>query len=426
MTHRIPLARQVLCHTLFSVILLAAATLPAAGQTSFSTLYSFSRANLISPAAPLAVGADGSIYGASSSGGAYGYGVIFQLSPPSGNGTWKLSVLYSFKAGSGRPYQGLAIDGQGNLYGATQVGGDFTACPNTGCGTVYELIHPAKAGGGWTKINLHVFTRGTTDGALPYAAPIVDAAGTVYGSTAYGGTYDSGVIYRIVPGTGAETILYSFNANGGDGYYPESPLSLDAAGNLYGATSSGGTYGYGTAFKLSPGASGGEWTETILYHFGGAKNVGAYPTSGVVMDKSGNLFGTTQAVTVTPAGNMPAQGVLYKLSPPAAGESSWQYANLWSFEGNGGGSHPTGLAIDTTTNSFYGGTPGGGAYGGFCGIAYQLAEPAGGGGTGQFTVVHPFSGNSGGCSQYGSFVRDSAGNFYGATEATVFKITPQP
>src|SRR5664279_5403051 len=190
------------------------------------------------------------------------------------------------------PQAGLIVDGAGNLYGTTSEGGTYISCSG-GCGTVFELT--PNGSGGWTETVLHNFNSNGTDGANPYAGLIFDAAGNLYGTTTTGGTYYVGTVFELSPSQGGgwtEKVLYSFNYNGTDGNYPQASLTIDAAGNLYGTTWAGGPYGYGygTVFELTPAAGGG-WTETVLHNFVGTD--GAAPLAGLIFDAAGNLYGTT-------------------------------------------------------------------------------------------------------------------------------------
>lgn len=133
----------------------------------------------------------------------------------------------------------------------------------------------------------------STDGATPYAGLILDAVGNLYGTTVQGGEYGSGVVFKLSPGAHGkwtETVLHSFDNNDGKGPFSGS-LIFDAAGNLYGTTFEGGEYGFGTVFKLTPGANG-TWTETLLYEFGNGSN-GLYPYANLIFDAAGNLYSTT-------------------------------------------------------------------------------------------------------------------------------------
>jgi uncharacterized repeat protein (TIGR03803 family) len=119
---------------------------------------------------------------------------------------------------------------------------------------------------------LHSFSGNPSDGAQPLAGLIFDAAGNLYGTTAYGGPNNEGTVFELSPQQGGgwtETVLHSFGPNdGSDGINPSDNLIFDGAGNLYGTTQEGGTYSDGTVFELSP-RQGGGWTETVLYSLTG-------------------------------------------------------------------------------------------------------------------------------------------------------------
>jgi len=165
------------------------------------------------------------------------------------------------------------------LYGTAAEGG------SSGHGTVFEIT-PAGLSN-WTFSLLHDFT---TDGWAPYGGVIWGQSGNLYGNTTTGGAYGSGVVFELTPSGGGWTFqdLYAFNNNGRGG--PIGPLAIDAAGNLYGTTDYTGAYGNGSVYKLS--YSNGTWTYTDLYDFIGGPD-GCHPYGGVAVDHSGNLFGTT-------------------------------------------------------------------------------------------------------------------------------------
>ena len=266
---------------------------PAAGGTwTEKVLWSFGNGtDGANPGGGLIFDAAGNLYGTTVYGGTYGYGMVFELTPAAG-GTWTEKVLWSFGNGTDgyQPFAGLIFDAAGNLYGTTVSGGTYLYN-----GTVFELT-PA-AGGGWTEQVLHSFNYNGTDGIWPYAGLIFDAAGNLYGTTDSGGAYGDGTVFELMPGQGGiwtEGVLYSFLCspfNCTDGYSPQAGLIFDAAGNLYGTTSEGGTYHYGTVFELTPAAGGG-WTETVLYSFGNGTD-GVGPVAGLIFDAAGNLYGTT-------------------------------------------------------------------------------------------------------------------------------------
>jgi uncharacterized repeat protein (TIGR03803 family) len=169
---------------------------------------------------------------------------VFELRPQAGGG-WTEKVLYSFEnngTDGEYPEASLIFDKSGNLYSTTWDGGTY------GYGTVFELT--PQSGGGWTEKVLHSFGNGT-DGAYLYASLIIDAARNLYGTTNSGGTYGYGTVFRINAHGGREEVLHNFNYNGTDGNYPYAGLIFDKNGNLYGTTSSGGTYYSGTVFEIT-------------------------------------------------------------------------------------------------------------------------------------------------------------------------------
>jgi uncharacterized repeat protein (TIGR03803 family) len=209
-------------------------------------LHAFGGADGIAPEADLALDASGNIYGTTGNGGSdcdgtgQGCGVIFKLAP---DGTQ--TTLYVFEGASHGAYPtgGVAIDGTGTLYGTTNNGG-IDCDGSGGCGTVYKLSPDG------TETGLHSFTGGS-DGEHPRATLVMDNAGRMYGTAVEGGSEnDGGVVFEIKPG-GGERIVYAFTG-GDDGGGPFGPLMMDAKGDLYGTTFTGGTDFFGTVFKLRP------------------------------------------------------------------------------------------------------------------------------------------------------------------------------
>jgi hypothetical protein len=236
----------------------------------------------------LVMDAAGNIYGTSSDG-------IFKLDPA---GTF--TVLDS-TAGSGAT---LALDAAGNLYGTTGYGGNTGgACANSGCGFVFKL----DTAGIYTV--LYSFTGVGDDGYNPVAGVVVDGAGNVYGTTPQGGAlncidhsnkkFGCGIVFKLSP-AGVETV-FSLD---GSGYYPVAGLALDAAGKIYGTTKFvASDAGPGTVFEMS--ASG---AQTVLHDFTGLPD-GQNPLAGVVLDSSGNVFGTTST------GGPLALGTVFQINP---------------------------------------------------------------------------------------------------------------
>lgn len=227
------------------------------------------------PIAPV-VDFKGTLYGTTSGGGAkngrYYHGTIYSVTP-SGVHT----VLHKFKGfGDGAyPNSGLVVV-NGTLYGTTPYGGDFSVCTQDGCGVVYSLT-PS----GDEKI-VYRFAGGS-DGQVPESG-LIDVSGTLYGTTAGGGSGSAGTIYSITT-SGQKTTLYSFKGGTADGANPRASLTY-TNGTLYGTTEGGGTYGDGTVFSLTMGG-----TETVLHSFAGNAD-GVSPLAGLV-DVNGTLYGTT-------------------------------------------------------------------------------------------------------------------------------------
>jgi uncharacterized repeat protein (TIGR03803 family) len=252
------------------------------------------------PGSALVPGRGGILYGTTGSGGSNGCGpgcgTVFSLTR---DGT--LSTLYTFGGGNDGIDPGALVRGRaGNLYGVTVQGGDGADCSivgASGCGTLYKLAPDG------TKTILHSF-QGGTDGALPYGLNI-DSAGNLYGVTGYGGFQSHnrgfGTVFGMTAG-GVYSVLYAFQG-GSDGLVPSGNLARDEAGNLYGATSDAGATSNGTVFKLTPGG-----VKTTLYAFGSLPD-GSVPQGGVVIDGAGNLYGTTTS------GGTSGHGTVFKVAP---------------------------------------------------------------------------------------------------------------
>jgi uncharacterized repeat protein (TIGR03803 family) len=203
---------------------------------------------------------------------------------------YTFTLLYSFFRNGNKdgasPVAGLVRDAAGNLYGTTYFGGGKTRECSSGCGTVFKL----DATG--TESVLYRF-KGGTDGKFPLAGLVPDAAGHLYGTTREGGISNNcpagcGTVFMLDT-TGAETVLYRFMSLATDGQYPSAGLIRDAAGNLYGTTYWGGTSDSGTVFKLDTTG-----TETVLFSFTGTD--GAHPVAGLIRDVAGNFYGTASGV----------------------------------------------------------------------------------------------------------------------------------
>jgi uncharacterized repeat protein (TIGR03803 family) len=266
-------------------------------------------------------------------------------------------VLYSFGAqmdDGNSPYAAPIFDAKGNLYGTTGNGGDADE------GTVFQLTPTAD--GAWTEKTLYRFGATNVDGLWPEAVLIFDAKGNLYGTTIGGGDHGNGTVFELLPkgdGAWAEKTLYSFGASSTDGMTPTGGLVFDAKGNLYGTTFSIRAYTNGdnvggTVFELTP-ETDGAWTEKVLYRFGATSKDGNGPESGVISDAKGNLYGTTYY------GGANGGGTAFELSPAADG--SWKEKLLYSFGATSldGAAPDAGLIFDSKGN-LYGTTEFGGAY----------------------------------------------------------------
>jgi uncharacterized repeat protein (TIGR03803 family) len=298
------------------------------------------------------------------------------------------SVLYNFTGGPDGwgPYAGLIQDPAGDLYGTTSLGGDSNCTPGYGygCGVVFKLD---TAG---TETVLHSFS-GSPDGANPIAPVIRDKSGNLYGTSSYGASGGYGTVFKIDT-AGNFTVLYSFTGDS-DGCYPWQGLVRDEAGDLYGTTSSCGSSGYGTIFKVD---SAGNFT--LLHSFTGRSSDGAYPNYGhLTMDKTGNLYG------VTSGGGTSDNGALYELS------KSGTLRVLHSFAGGtSDGCAPSGSVMQDKVGSFYGTTQYCGS--GKDGTIWKVSK------TGKETILHNFvGGSSDGCNPAAGVTTDSKGNLYGVT-----------
>ena len=375
-----------------------------AAQTE-TVLYNFDNTYGDSPQAGVIFDKAGNLYGTAISGGTLpdAAGTVFELMHTSG-GSFTPVALEDFGINAGRPYGGVIFDGAGNLYGATSYGGPAAS------GMVYELT--PQAGGGWAETVLYSFTGGA-DGGGPIGSLVFDSAGNLYGATTTGGLGSGGVVYELMPQAGGgwtEKVLHNFS-NSKDGAGLMSGVILDGSGNVYGTTFRGGIgHGSGIAYELSPQA-GGEWKETILYSFGQGKYDGENPFASLVLDAAGNLYGTTNA-----GGQYVGNGTVFELSPHAGG--GWTETILHSFALNGhDGIKPFGSLIFDSAGNLYGTTSQGGIYGSGAsfigGTVFKLTPESDGSWTEQ--VLHNFGNGTDGSYPMDGLIFDSSGNLYGTT-----------
>jgi uncharacterized repeat protein (TIGR03803 family) len=363
------------------------------------------------PEAGLAFGLHGNLYGTAFAGGAHNYGTVFQLTPHSG--VWSAKVLHSFRSGKdgANPGSQVIVDAAGNLYGTTPFGGTPGKCQTVGCGIVYELTN---SGSGWVETVLHTFGENPGDGISPYANLVFDSAGNLYGTTYQGGSFGNGTAFELSHGSSGwtETILYNFTG-GSDGSFPLANVIFDAVGNLYGTTQSGGAFGRGAVFRLAPSLGG--WSESVLYSFAGGSD-GFQPNGGLVFDALGKLYGTTMEGGVG-AGCSDGCGTVFELTPSSGG--GWLKSTLFNFAGTDTGIFPSAsLVVDSAGNLY-----------GLANLAFELSPAAGG--TWTETILNSFISVSGGSNPEGNVIFNKAGKLYGTTNGggsaglgVVFELVP--
>jgi uncharacterized repeat protein (TIGR03803 family) len=369
--------------------------------------------------------------------GGYGCGTAFKLSPKA-NGKFKFSLLYRFCNESNcddgaLPMAGLIVDTAGNLYGTANVGG------GNGAGSAFEIKRNSH--GKQTFKVLHHFCAETNcnDGGGPQfdgltyqgqaSGALYDGTSPLYGTGFVGGSGGLGVVYALNPPAAGkskwrEKVLYNFCTQTGtagrnragrsgsaspsgscaDGNLPARGLLLDSAGNLYGTTQSGGAGDNGVIFELSK--SGKTWSETILYNVcadGGSCPDGTYPSSPLIMDGSGNLYGSMVN------GATSGSGVIFKVVPNGASSTYSVLYDFCSQSGCADGQEPFGHLLMDAGGNIFGTAEIGGAYG--LGTVYELSSSG-------ISVLHSFCRNSGctdGAIPTGGLIADGSGNLYGTT-----------
>ena len=365
------------------VLGLAAVVIPRAQAQTFKVIHSFTGgSDGGNPLDGFIADSAGNLYGTTNAGGASGYGVVFKITK-----SGVQSVLYSFVGGTDGefPEGGLIRDKVGNLYGTTTAGGGVE---NSG------IVFMVSAAG--VEQVLYTFTGGT-NGATPQAGLAIDAEGNLYGTTTAGGANGNGIVFKLTKkGTQwTETVLYTFGT-GTDGAIPVAGVILRGT-SLYGTTSAGGAYGYGTIFQLT--RSGAAWTETIVHNFEDGDD-GAVPYGGLIADKLGNLYGAATE------GGSGGGGTIYELSPASG---SWTFNVIYSNPGWGISGSFRNVALDASGN-LYGTTHCDGAND--AGTIYKLT-PASGSWT--YTSLYVFEGGSDGLYSFSNPLLE-AGHLFGTTK----------
>ena len=312
------------------------------------------------PRGPVLLDGSGGLYGTDQNGGPQDYGAVFHLTPPAQpGGQWAEQTVEDLDGKDGLPVGNLVMAVDGSLVYASVLGGQHA------WGGLYLLSPPGNGGSDWTLSTLYSFEGGSAGYELE-SGPLLRRSGRVFGATYEGGGAFKGLAYRLVPPGAGETAwrerpIYSFEG-GTDGAYPEAQLIADPHGNLYGTTTQGGSTacgdkpGCGTVLMLSPPHDTGAaaWTETVLYRFQGGKHDGARPIAGLFRDRSGALYGTAESGGTGPCFGTKGCGVVFKLKPPAEGQTVWTETLLHVFSGYGDGAEPGAPLVPGPGNWLYG------------------------------------------------------------------------
>jgi len=342
---------------LAAVVVLATATIPLAQAQSFTVLYSFAGypTDGAGPGAGLLMDASGNLYGTTSYGGNVngakcarsgyaGCGTVFKV-----NTDGVETPLHNFTGGGdgATPRSSLIMDANGDLYGTTTYGGDTNNCVDTGyagCGVVFKLS-------GAKETVLHRFSGG--DGAFPQAGVIMDGRGNLYGTTLERGEFNDGVVFKLAGKK--ETVLHSFTG-GKDGGFVTSGLIMDGKGSLYGTAAYGGDLdcdypgGCGVVFKLA----GKELT--VLHNFKESPD-GDNPYAALLLDAEGNLYGTTRT-----GGEPYSAGTVFEVS--ATGKESVLHRFRMNYKVGHDGQLPETVVVRDAQGNLYGTTEEGGPSGG--------------------------------------------------------------
>ena len=401
-----------------AAIVLATLTALAQAQT-YSVSHTFTGGgDGAVPLAAVTVDAAGKLYGTASEGAVTsqpycnpdGCGTVFRLQHTAHG--WVFNTLYAFQGQQdGRiPSAPVTIGRDGTLYGTA------SATESNGCGVVFNLkpppSRPVSVLAGWKQTILYSFN--FEDGCEPLSKVIFDQSGNLFGTTEYGGI-GYGTVYKLVPSGGGWklTVLYSFDFYHGS--FPEhSSIAFDQAGNLYGTTFAGGSADFGVVFQLVP--SGPGWTNNVLHSFQNTSD-GAYPDGGVLLDSSGNVYGST---TTNGSGG---GGTVYQLTQAGA---SWNFDIVYNLLSHTPDSGPYSQLTMDGSGNLYGTTHYAGLHD--QGTVFKLTLGNGGW---TYTSLHDFDCSTDGCDPAGGVAIDNQGNLYGTTAyggannmGVVWEITP--
>lgn len=344
---------------------------------------------------------------------------VFAVIATMANTAWAAGYkrVYSFSGGiDGRdPATHVTFDSAGNAYGTTAAGGAFDF------GAIFKLT---PSGGGWVQTTIYSFFGGG-DGLDPHGGVTIGADGSLYGTAVAGGFAGfcegdgCGVVYRLAPvgDQWVQTVIYNFKG-GTDGAGPGSRVVFDSAGNLFGTTPAGGKFSAGTIFELTP-TSSGAWRKKILHHFTGGKDGATGSLGDLLFDDSGNIYGVTEQ------GGENGLGTVYRISANPNG--NWTLTTLYAFKGMPDAANPYGGLIWDGAGNLYGTT----YYGGTAGMGTVFQLTSGPNGKWQENILYNFLGDIDGSLPTATLIFDTKGNLFGTTSAggrpscdcgTVFKL----
>lgn len=305
--------------------------------------------------------AAGHAYATTVTGGSFGCGTVDKFTPTT-TGLWHEATLWSFTCfrDGKNPHGGVTLDAQGNIYGTT-VSGGTAPCAGDGCGTIFRI----NAMGLQT---LYDF-KGLADGFGPGGAVVLDKAGNLYGSTPDGGAHHVGVVYQLShSGLGwTLKVIHAFTGGTDGGVGSLGPLLVDASGDILGIAELGGAHGAGVVFKITPG-TGGTFAYHTIYAFKGMPDA-AFPYGGVIEDSAGEIFGTTYF------GGKSGNGAVYELQP-GPGSPAYTERVLHSFAGGTDGANPTTTLVFDRVGDLFGTTSAGGNTCG-CGTIFRISHLTG-------------------------------------------------
>lgn len=319
------------------------------GVFTRNVVYAFKPALGCGPLAPVTFGKDGNLYGTTARGGASDNGTVFELKPE--NGEWVETVLYNFQGApdAGVPCTKLVFDPEGHLYGTTIFGGTADT------GSVFKLTPEGEQ---WTESVIHSSNDPEAIGSTPLDLAL-DADGSLIGFAQSGGPNQAGVIYRLSRQGDAWLfqIVYDFPNAGDPSYLSGRPLP-DASGNLYGSSQLGGSFGRGTFFKFDVSLG----VLTVLHNFRGAPNDGDRGRGPLSVDREGRIYGVTVYGGLSIGGT--GYGTVYRYTP-----SNGTYEHVYEFDRTTG-RFPLGGLIQDANGNLYGTTEQGGE--GDDGLIFQV------------------------------------------------------